>query len=179
MDFYGKVLLEESKHSVTIDPLSSKVYMEWPLSKVAQSGGTDTTRVFVVAELAGADALISRNLSYIAPTKEIHLPTAHLNVELEAAKTDNAPKGSGSLPSANRYEVRISSPVLARDVYLSFGSIDAKLSDNYFDVLPGEKAEVIVTTNASLAELQAQMKMISLTDAFAVSNQPATVTAAH
>ena len=57
--------------------------------------------------------------------------------------------------------------------------ISAYVSDNYFDVLPGEKAEVIVTTSASLAELQAQMKVISLTDAFAVSNQPATVTAAH
>jgi beta-mannosidase len=69
--------------------------------------------------------------------------------------------------------------VLARDVYVSFGAIDAKLSDNYFDILPGAKYEVTVSTNATLAELKAEMKLISLTDAFATPGQAATVTAAH
>ena len=36
--------------------------------------------------------------------------------------------------------------MLARDVYLSFGAIDAKLSDNYFDILPGETVEVTATS---------------------------------
>ena len=67
--------------------------------------------------------------------------------------------------------------MLARDVYVSFGSIDAMVSDNYFDILPGETVEITVTSNASLDELKAQMKVISLTDAFAGSGQPATVSA--
>ena len=60
MDFAGKVLLEDS-HSVDVTPLSSKVYLDWPLKKLADAGGADTSSVFVVAELnAGADQ-ISRN----------------------------------------------------------------------------------------------------------------------
>ena len=107
----------------------------------------------------------SRNLVYLSPTKEIHLIPAQLNTEI-TGKNGN-------------YKIHITSPVLARDVYLSLGAIDAKLSDNYFDILPGDSVAVTVTSNATLAELKAQLKIISLTDAFSAPSQPATVTAAH
>ena len=44
----------------------------------------------------------------------------------------------------------MSSAVLARSVYLSFGNLDVKVSDNYFDVLPGETVEVTAESKASL-----------------------------
>jgi beta-mannosidase len=162
MDFDGKVLLDDS-HSVDVTPLSSKVYLDWPLKKVADSGGADTSRVFVVTELNAGAEQISRNLTYLAPTKEVHLKPAMLNVETTGE--------SGS------YKVRIASPVLARSVYLSFGDLDVKVSDNYFNVLPGETVEVTVTSSAALDALKAQMKVISLTDAFAANAQAATISA--
>jgi beta-mannosidase len=162
MDFDGKVLLEENS-AVNVAPLTSKVYLDWPLKKLADAGAADTSHVFVVAELTSGDAQISRNLSYLAPVKEVHLKTARLNIEATGAK--------GS------YKIRITSAVLARSVYLSFGSLDVELSDNYFDLLPGETAEIAVTSAASLDELKAQMKVISLTDAFAADDRPASVTA--
>jgi beta-mannosidase len=67
--------------------------------------------------------------------------------------------------------------VLARSVYLSFGDLDVKLSDNYFDLLPGETVEIVATSAASLDALRAQLKVVSLTDAFATGVQPATVSA--
>jgi beta-mannosidase len=73
----------------------------------------------------------------------------------------------------------LTSPVLARDVYLSFGDLDAKLSDNYFDILPGETTEITVTTAASLAAVKAQLKVVSLTDAFANGGGSASIIAAH
>jgi beta-mannosidase len=51
------------------------------------------------------------------------------------------------------------------------------MSDNYFDILPGETAEITVASNATLDQIKARMKVISLTDAFAATNQPATVSA--
>ena len=51
MDFDGKVLLEESQQ-VSVDPLASKVYLDWPLVKLTQAGAADTSHVFVVAELS-------------------------------------------------------------------------------------------------------------------------------
>jgi beta-mannosidase len=164
MDFDGKVLLEETK-AVNVAPMTSKVYLDWPLKKMADAGAADTSRVFVVAELSAGGAQISRNLVYLAPTKGVLLKPAHLNVEASGAK--------------DSYKIRISSPVLARDVYLSFGSMDAQVSDNYFDLLPGETAEITATSAASLDQLKAQLKVISLTDAFDGNGHASTVTAGH
>ncbi|HME57585.1 MAG TPA: glycoside hydrolase family 2 protein [Terracidiphilus sp.] len=164
MDFDGKVLLEES-HAVDVEPLTSKVYLDWPLKKLTDAGAADTSRVFVVAELYHGERILSpRNLAYLAPVKGVHLKPAQLKVETTGAK--------------DSYRIRISSPVLARSVYLSFGDLDVQVSDNYFDLLPGETVEIKATSTASLDALKAQMKVISLTDAFAVDDQPVAVKAA-
>jgi beta-mannosidase len=163
MDFEGKVLLEESQ-KVQVAPLASKVYLDWPLKKLTDAGAADTSRVFVVAELTAGSVQISRNIVYLAPTKGVHLKPAQLKIVTTGAK--------------DSYRIHISSPVLARSVYLSFGDLDVQVSDNYFDLLPGETAEIKVFGTASLDALRAQLKVISLTDAFAADDQPATVTAA-
>jgi beta-mannosidase len=163
MDFDGKVLLDESS-AVSVAPLTSKVYLDWPLKKMTDAGAQDTSRVFVVTELTAGGAEISRNIVYLAPTKGVHLKTAQLKIETTGAK--------------DSYKIRITSPVLARSVYLSFGELDARISDNYFDLLPGETAEIAVSSTASLDALKAQLKVISLSDAFAADDQPAAVAAA-
>jgi beta-mannosidase len=161
MDFDGKVLLEE-KHDVSVDPLASKVYLDWPLAKLTQLGASDTSRVFVVAELTSGNTLLSRNLTYLAPTKEVHLKPAQLAVDATGAN--------------GKYTIRITSPVLARSVYLSFGSLDAQVSDNYFDLMPGETREIVTASAASPDAVKSQLHVVSLTDAFAPST-PATATA--
>ncbi len=164
MDFDGKVLLEE-KRDVSVTPLASKVYLDWPFLKLTQAGASDTSRVFVVAELTAKGAQVSRNLTYLAPVKEIHLKPAALKVDTAGAN--------------GKVRIHVTSPVLARSVYLSFGNLDVKLSDNYFDVLPGETAEVTVESKASADEVREQMHVMSLTDAFAVNPQTATIGAAQ
>ncbi len=163
LDFDGKALLEES-HDVNITPLASKVYLSWPLEKLFNAGAADTSRVFIVADLTAGGAELSRNLLYLAPVKDVHLRPAHLTVETTGAE--------------GKYQIRITSPVLARSVYLSFGDLDVQVSDNYFDVLPGETAVITATTTASIDALKAQMKVISLTDAFKRDDRQVTVTAA-
>jgi beta-mannosidase len=152
MDFDGKVLLEETKE-VRVEALASKVYLDWPLKKLADAGAADTARVFVAADLVEDGAEVSRNLIYLAPKKEIRLKPATLKVVTRAED--------------GKTVVRVSSPVLARSVYLSFGSLDVQPSDNYFDLLPGETVPIALDTRASLEEIRAQMKVVSLTDALA------------
>ena len=164
MGFDGKALLEENQ-ALNIDPLSSKVQLDWPLKKLTDAGAADTSRVFVVATLTVDSRTVSRNLIYLAPVKEVHLGTATLKTELK------------QMPG--HLIIRVTSPVLARSVCLSFGGLDVKLSDNYFDVLPGETIEIAAETKASLDEVKLQFKAISLTDAFTTAAQAATVTAAH
>jgi beta-mannosidase len=148
-----------------VSPLTSKVYLDWPYLKLSQAGASDTSRVFVVAELMEGGTQVSRNLTYLAPTKEVHLKPAELKVETAGAN--------------GKTRIRVTSPVLARSVYLSFGNLDVKVSDNYFDVLPGETVEVTAETKATPDEVKAQMRVVSLTDAFAVNPQGATVGAAQ
>ena len=164
MDFDGKVLLEENR-SVTVTPLASEVQIDWPLKKLTDAGATDTSRVFVVATLSADSRTISQNLTYIAPVKEVHLTPAALTTDVQQ--------------KPGQYSIRVKSPVLARSVYLSFNDLDVKLSDNYFDILPGETVEITADTKVSFDALKSQLKVMSLTDAFAAAPQAATVTAAH
>jgi beta-mannosidase len=129
----------------------------------------------VVAELSnsGGGEMAPHNIVYIAPTREVHLKPATLTAQVTTVPAKIV------VPGTRTFRVTISSPVLARDVYLSFGALDAQLSDNYFDILPGEKADVTISTNATLDQLKAAMKVVSLTDAFAAPSESATVTAAH
>jgi beta-mannosidase len=151
MNFDGKVFMDESR-SVDVAPLASVVVLTWPLEKLADVGVTDSSGVFAVADLTDDGAELSRNLTYLVPVKEVHLKPAALGVETADA--------GGS------FTIRVTSPVLARSVYLSFGDLDVSLSDNYFDVLPGETIELHATTSFPLAELRSKLKAISLSDAF-------------
>ena len=69
------------------------------------------------------------------------------------------------------YAVTLRSPVLARNVYVSFGDLDVGSSDNYLDLLPGETVTLKLTTpsTVSLDQLKSSMQVISLTDAFTAS----------
>ena len=64
------------------------------------------------------------------------------------------------------YTVTLKSAKLARSVYLSFGDLDANLSDNYFDLLPGEPVTLTVKSSATLDQLRGAMKVMSLTEAY-------------
>lgn len=169
----GKTLLDEMK-PVSIAPLSSKVYLEWPLKKLTNAGATDTSKIFVVAEAGGGDEQIVRNIIYLAPTKAVRLRPAQLALDAVAARAGQREKEGRIWNAATRkfeaarnvYTIKVSSAVLARSVYLNFGNLDVELSDNYFDLLPGETAEIEVWTNASLEALRLQMRAVSLVDAF-------------
>ena len=48
----------------------------------------------------------------------------------------------------------------------SFGDLDVRASDNYFDLLPGEALTIRVRSAATLDQLKASIKTMSLTEAF-------------
>ena len=138
-------------------PLSSKVYLVWPLTKLTDAGAIDTSRVFVEAELTHGGTELSRNLTYLVPVKQVQLMPARLKVETSQDK--------------GIYKIRVTSPVLARSVYLSFGNLGVKVSDNYFHLLPGETMEVTATGPASLDQLRANLQVRSLADALPNDDQ--------
>jgi beta-mannosidase len=151
MSLDGAVLREE-KQSISIPALSSKTYITWPLSTFINKDGTDAAKIFGVADLYVGGQKVSSNVIYFVEPKLVHLPAATIESTLVKA-------GDG-------YTLRLTSKVLARSVYASFGNIDVKLPDNYVDLLPGETQEIRVASTASLQELQSGLKVVSLVDAF-------------
>jgi beta-mannosidase len=151
MKFDGTVV-SEKQQSIDVPALSSAVYQRMPLSELVPSG-TDAASLFLTSELTIDGKVVSRNVIYLVPTKQIHLPATTVQADVE--------------PSTGGYTVRLSSPVLARDAYLNFGSLGVDPSDNYVDVLPGQPVEITLKTTAPIDQVKKEMKVMSLVDAFA------------
>lgn len=152
MNLNGTVLRKESI-PIQVAPLSSKVYFKSPREEFLNLSQADPASTFVLTELSSEGKLISSNFLYFLPTKNMHMPAAHVTYELSTA--------------GDFYRLTLSSDVLARDVYISFGDIEATLSDNYFDLAAGRRKEVEVRSKTGLNELKAATKVVSLADSFA------------
>ena len=155
INFDGKVV-KEAEQPVSVKELSSQVYLQVPMSDLGGPAEADLASEVVVADLFVDGKSVSHNLIYLVPTKQVLLPEAIISSELTQA--------------ADGYHLRLSSPVLARSVYVTFGAASPELSDNYFDILPGETVEVVIKSGATLDSLKAKLKVVSLADAFAVEN---------
>ncbi|MBB6144254.1 beta-mannosidase [Silvibacterium bohemicum] len=150
MDFSGKII-KETNQPIRIEPLASKIYQQLPMVELS-AGNPDWSRLVGEADLTVGGQKVSTNLVYFVPSKKIQLPAASITSSIQQA-------GDG-------FDVTLSSPVLARSTYLSFGQLDVDFSDNYIDLLPAEPRMIHVTSNATLSDLKAHMKIITLVDAF-------------
>ncbi len=159
LDLSGKVL-EEKSADIQVKPLASDVYLSLPVTELLAQRRRN--EVFIAAELLVAGKPVSKNLYFFSPMKDITLPQPEITANIEAA--------------GNGYRVTVHSAQLARDVYLSFGDADTKFSDNYIDLLPGETAQIEVTSKASLDQLRSAMKVVSLYDAFLPAQKEVAVT---
>jgi len=152
LSFTGEVLSENTQE-VQIPAASSAVY--FTLDEKDLLTRTDAKHSFLVVDLAVGGKEVSRNLVFFDATHNLDLPVA--------------PKIESSLSkAAEGFTVTLRSPVLARNVYVSFGDLDARASDNYFDLLPNQAVTVEVKTAAGLAQVQSALKVVSLTEAWAV-----------
>jgi beta-mannosidase len=151
--------LSDSTQEIQVPELSSKIYIQRPLAEFVNANGADAANIFAVADLLVDGKSVSSNVLYFVPAKLVTLPQPQISADL--AKSGDA------------YRLRLSSPVLARSVYISFGALDASPSDNYFDLIPGQPVELTITSAAPLDQLRAQLKLVTLADAFAPASAAA------
>ncbi len=149
LNFAGKIRLDKTQE-VHVPAQSSTVYLSLNERELS---GYDPDSTFLVFELNVAGQTVSRNEVFFDRMRNLELP---LKPTIAADITGSAPD----------YTVTLHSPLLARNVYVSFGDLDTNLSDNYFDLLPGQDTVIRLTASASLDQLQRAMKVMSLTDAF-------------
>jgi beta-mannosidase len=61
----------------------------------------------------------------------------------------------------------LTAAALARDVWVSFGDLDADVSDNAFDMLPGQSVTLVVHSKAGLDALRQALDVQNLADVMA------------
>jgi beta-mannosidase len=145
MKFDGTVLKTQTEQ-ISIPPLSSKVYLKIPSQPYANP---DTVAAM---DLTVGGNQISNNLMYFVPLSDIQLPQPKIQTHWSG--------------SNGKYELHLSSNVLARGVFVSFGDTGVKLSDNYVDILPNEPVTITVDSKAGLSQLESAMKLMDVADAF-------------
>jgi beta-mannosidase len=150
LDFSGSVLLDQKK-DIQIRAQSSAIYLAFDKAELLAK--TDPRRAFAVFDLEVGGKRVSRNLQFFDVTHDLQLPAAS-DVKTTVSKSGDA------------YTLTLTSAMLARSVYLSFGDLDVHASDNYFDLLPGEAASVTLRSSATLDQLRNSLKVVTLTDAF-------------
>ena len=145
MNFDGTVVSEKTQ-PVEIPALSSQIYVTLPPP-------ADPKTTFAVTDLSVAGKLVSSNRLLFALPKEVHFAPAEIASEL--TKVGSA------------YRLRLTSKVLAPSVHIAFGELEAKLSDDYFDLLPNQPVDIRIDSAATADQLRTALKVVSLTDAFA------------
>jgi beta-mannosidase len=145
MDFAGKTLREHTE-AATVPALSSDKVATYTDAQLLN--GADPHASFAVFELLDGDRVVSRNLVFFDEAKNLSMPTPHVQTKLAA--------------SADGYTLTLSTDQLARDVWVSFGEVDADVSDNAFDLLPGQSISLTVHSKASLQQLQHALQVQNL-----------------
>jgi len=151
VDFNGKKIWHKEQ-AATLKPLASQVVFRIPLAELL--AGVDKDGVVLHAELTDAEGkvLSSNDHFFDEFPKNLKLPQARVTATVTGTGTQKI--------------VHLASAKFARAVCIDFTDTDAHAEDNYFDLLPGESRDVVVTSSASAEELQRSMKVLSQTDAF-------------
>lgn len=128
LDFYGKTLKRTSMKADLPSNSSRKVR-----SDALEEWGTpeERTERFLLLTLKDRKHReIARSVCYFAPTKELKLPDATVRCKAER--------------SEGRCAITLYSSSLAKDIFIEIPVQGARFSDNFFDLLPGEKRTVTI-----------------------------------
>ena len=135
VDFDGKSIWKQDEEIALAANTSSKLF-EWNYTHLLNS--LDSTQSVLKMTFKAGDEELANNLYYFAKPKDQKLPTPELKIEL--VENDGKPA------------LEISTDKLARDIYFNFPDKEAHFSDNYFDLLPGEKRVITIDGASGLSK---------------------------
>ena len=109
-----------------------------------------TLEIFLEARLVDSKKVIARELYFADVPKNLHLPEVTLEATIQK--------------SGDELSVELASDKLVRNVYLYFEGCNTQFSDNYFDLLPGEKTTVSCKISEEIKVEEKELLIISLND---------------
>ncbi len=148
MDVDGR-LHDERRLDITVPPLAALEVGRFTDAQLL--GKADPRRTVAVVELLDGGQVLSRKVVYFVAAKDMMLPTA----KIEARWLQDGAETVLELRAAQ----------LARGVWVGFDGLDATLSDNAVDLVPGEPLRIKVAAAADTATLRAALRIRSVADA--------------
>jgi len=148
MDFNGKEL-RKINVPVSMEANSSRLIFEKTAKEM--TAGIDTTNAVCVMKLTQGKKVLTTNYCYFAAAKNLNLPRAAITRKIT--------------PTSTGYTVELSSDKFARYVFLSIDK-QGFFSDNYFNIMPGEKKTITFTTAQKPASFEKDLRIMSLVDTY-------------
>ncbi len=162
LDFSGNVLWADSRR-VSMSPDSSVFFFGTGVKFLLR--GRPANTVVFCAELWESDELLSRNLLYFAPPRELDLPP----VEVERPGERN-PGSNLSVRSISRvehgYAISLCARALVKNLHLSVEGREGYFDRNFFDMLPGSCETVFFVTDEDIGDFDAALGLKSLADTY-------------
>jgi beta-mannosidase len=149
IDFEGKVF-RNYETDVNISANENKLVFAENQEKFI--GGADPAQCVLQTELWVENKLVSSNLLFFKPFKDLKIKEPRVEYTIE--NVDNG------------FKIIFSTDKLAKNIYMQLGDEKGFFSDNYFDLLPGQKAEIHLDTDLSEEELREVLTIRTLDDAF-------------
>ena len=149
LDFDGKEIWRELT-DVTIPANSSNSFFGTKTADFMKK--VQPNNQLLVTELIKNNAVVSSNILYFKPIKDVMLPKPELKFEI------NAVDGG--------FEIALNTDKLAKNLYMTIGVEEGFFSDNYFDLLPGQEVKVKLETKMTKEKFQEVFKIQTLESAF-------------
>ncbi len=142
---YGDKKFEQT-FNLNIDKNSNVVVFEDEMQKLNLD---DPTTDYVYAKLEIDGKKVAENSLFLTEPKFLRLNSPSLQFRL-------------SKTGENSFILKIESKNLLKSVFIDFGGIDVKLSDNFFDVNPNSCVELTINSDKTLHQLLKSIKIKSL-----------------
>jgi beta-mannosidase len=141
MDFSGNILWH-AVHEIGSEK------QEIHLSRLEILVNNDPASVVLVSELKKDDKIIDKDLHYFVKPKDLHLNDPQLKTEIK--------------DKGENIEIALKCNSLAKNVFLYADGLEGQFSDNYFDILPGEKVSVSISKTEKTLEALKSLKFLTL-----------------
>lgn len=147
MDFNGKVYRKQKVDGL-LPANTSKLFYQEPVEQALAGRDSATTFMHMVVKSKKGEVL-SDEIYYFAHPKDQLLPKTPLHWQVKQKK--------------GYCEVTVKADKLARDIFIEVPVQVVRFSDNFFDLLPGQKKKVIITSpdGKSLDHLQVTVHQLS------------------
>jgi len=158
-DFDGNVI-KDTLYQTEISSNTSQCVYDYDLDKL--TGKLDKRKILMECLFFTNDTLAARNLHFFVPPKELNLPDSKVNYIIN--------------PSNDGFRITLTTNKLAKNIFLDFDGADGFFSDNYFDMVAGDKMVIYFHTknhqpvNPALVNKNS-LKIITLKDTYSAKNK--------